>query len=101
MKTCLFSLFVYSQACLGECTGISFINSAILAVCHTHRIHSPPSFKKIAKRGKTSIGYFYGFKLHLAINDRGEMLAYMLAPGKVETQVLVSDLSKNIFGAMF
>jgi hypothetical protein len=61
-----------------------------------------PSFlKKIAKKGKTSIGYFYGFKLHLAINDRGEMLAYMLAPGKVEAQVLVSDLSADIFSKMF
>ncbi|KIC72640.1 Transposase DDE domain protein [Neochlamydia sp. TUME1] len=44
MKTCLFSLFVYSQACLGECTGISFIDSTLLAVCHTRRIHSHPSF---------------------------------------------------------
>nr|NGY94799.1 hypothetical protein [Neochlamydia sp. AcF84] len=64
----------------------------------------PTSFqvlKKIAKRGKTSTGYFYGFKLHLAINDKGEMLAYMLAPGNGETPVPVSDLPKNIFGKMF
>jgi hypothetical protein len=57
--------------------------------------------KKIAKRGKTSTRYFYGFKLHLIINDKRKILAYMLAPGNVETQVPVSDLSKSIFGTMF
>ncbi|BBI18192.1 transposase [Neochlamydia sp. S13] len=58
-------------------------------------------FKKIAKRGKASTRYFYGFKLHLIINDKGEILASMLTPGNMETQAPVSDLSKNIFGKMF
>ena len=83
MKTCLFPLFVFSQGCLGECTGISFVDSTILTVCHARRIHSHRVFKKIAKRGKTSTGWFYGFKLHLIVNDIGEILAYMLTPGNM------------------
>ncbi|KIC72093.1 Transposase IS4 family protein [Neochlamydia sp. TUME1] len=101
MKTCLFPIFVYSQACLGECTGISFVDSTLLTVCHTRRIHSHRVFKKIAIRGKTSTGYFYGFKLHLVINDRREILAYMLTPGNVDDRIPVPNLSKNIFGKMF
>ncbi len=101
MKTCLFPLFVFSQGCLGECTGISFVDSTILTVCHARRINSHRVFKKIAKRGKTSTGWFYGFKLHLIINDRGEMLAYMLTPGNTDDRVPVPDLSKEVFGKLF
>lgn len=101
MKTCLFPLFIFSQGCLGKCSGISFVDSTILTVCHARRINSHRVFKKMAKRGKTSTGWFYGFKLHLIINDAGEILAYMLSPGNVDDRVPVSDLSKNLFGKLF
>jgi hypothetical protein len=101
MKTCLFPLFVFSQGCLGECTGISFVDSTILTVCHARRINSHRVFRKVAKRGKTSTGWFYGFKLHLIINDKGEILAYMLTSGNVDDRVPVSELSKDVFGKLF
>lgn len=101
MKTCLFPLFVFSQGCLGECSGISFVDSTILTVCHARRINSHRVFKKLAKRGKTSTGWFYGFKLHLIINDSGEILAYMLTPGNIDDRVPVPELSKDIFGKLF
>ncbi len=101
MKTCLFPLFVFSQGCLGECTGISFVDSTILTVCHTRRIHSHRVFKKLARRGKTSTGWFYGFKLHLIINEIGEILAYMLTAGNIDDRVPVADLSKNLLGKLF
>jgi hypothetical protein len=101
MKTCLFPLFVFSQGCLGECTGISFVDSTILTVCHARRINSHRVFKKIARRGKTSTGWFYGFKLHLIINDAGEILAYMLTAGNIDDRVPVPDLSKDVFGKLF
>jgi hypothetical protein len=101
MKTCLFPLFIFSQSCLGECTGISFVDSTILTVCHARRINSHRVFKKIAKRGKTSTGWFYGFKLHLIINDQGEILAYMLTPGNIDDRFPVPDLSKELFGKLF
>lgn len=101
MKTCLFPLFVFSHGCLGECTGISFIDSTILTVCHARRVNSHRVFKRMAKRGKTSTGWFYGFKLHLIINDVGEILAYMLTAGNIDDRIPVTDLSKDIFGKLF
>lgn len=101
MKTCLFPLFIFSQGCLGKATGISFVDSTILTVCHARRINSHRVFKKIAKRGKTSTGWFFGFKLHLIINDVGEILAYMLTPGNVDDRVPVPALAKDLIGKLF
>lgn len=101
MKTCLFPLFVFSQGCMGKCTGISFVDSTVLTVCHPRRIHSHRVFKGVANRGKTSTGWFYGFKLHLVINERGQILAYMLSPGNVDDRKPVPELSKNLTGKLF
>lgn len=101
MKTCLFPLFVFSQGCLGNCSGISFVDSTILTVCHARRINSHRVFKTMARRGKTSTGWFYGFKLHLIINDSGEILAYMLTAGNVDDRVPVPALSTDLFGKLF
>lgn len=101
MKTCLFPLFVFSQGCLGQCTGVSFVDSTILTVCHARRINSHRVFKNMAKRGKTSTGWFYGFKLHLIINEVGEILAYMLTTGNIDDRIPVTELSKDIFGKLF
>jgi len=101
MKTCLFPLFIFSQGCLGKCTGLSFVDSTILTVCHARRIHSHRVFRTMAKRGKTSTGWFYGFKLHLIINETGEILAYMLTPGNVDDRVPVPWLSKDLLGKLF
>lgn len=101
MKTCLFPLFIFSQGCLGKCTGISFVDSTILTVCHARRISSHRVFRRMARRGKTSTGWFYGFKLHLIVNDKGEIMAYMLTAGNVDDRVPVQDLSKELFGKLF
>jgi hypothetical protein len=100
-KSVLFPIFIFLQGCLGDCTGISFIDSTILTVCHPRRIYSHRVFKRLAKRGKTSTGWFYGFKLHLIINHHGEILAFMLTPGNVDDRVPVPDLAKDLFGKIF
>ncbi len=75
-------LCVYLRtACLGTCPGISFIDSTALAVCKNPRIHSHKVFSGLAQRGKTSPGWFFGCKLHLIFNDRGEVRNRMLTPG--------------------
>ena len=100
-KSILFPICIFLQGCLGECTGISFVDSTILTVCHPRRIYSHRVFKKLAKRGKTSTGWFYGFKLHLVINHQGEILAFMLTPGNVDDRAPVSSLAKGLFGKLF
>jgi hypothetical protein len=88
---------------LGKCTGISFVDSTTLEVCHPRRIHSHKVFTGSAKRGKSSTGWFYGFKLHLVINDRGEILSCALTPGNItdNNAKIMEHLTRNVFGRLF
>jgi len=75
-------LCAYLRHCFGPCTGISFMDSTPLAVCHNRRIAQHKVFAGVATRGKTSVGWFFGFQLHLVFNDRGELLNIALTPGQ-------------------
>ncbi|PID26526.1 MAG: hypothetical protein CR982_09645 [Candidatus Cloacimonadota bacterium] len=87
----------------GKCTGISFIDSTRLKVCHNKRIHNHKVFKGLAKRVHISVGFFYGFKLHLVINDKGEILSFLITPGNVDDREPLKDKNfiKRIFGKIF
>ena len=69
---------------LRTCTGISFVDSTPLRVCRNQRILIHKTFEGLAERGKCSMGWFFGFKLHLIINDKGEILNFMFTPGNVD-----------------
>ena len=95
-------LCVYlKQACFGNCTGISFIDSTSLDVCLNQRIASHKVFAGLAERGKTSTGWFFGFKLHLVINDRVELLNVLLTPANVDDRKPVPKLVRKLFGKIF
>jgi len=87
--------------CLGRCTGISFVDSTSLDVCLNQRIHTHKVFAGLAARGKTSTGWFFGFKLHLIVNDQGELLQFCLSPGNVDDRKPVPRLAKSLFGKLF
>src|SRR5579859_4138605 len=97
----LLPLAVYLQTQMGRCTGISFIDSTALSVCKNARIAQHRVFAVDAARGKTSVGWFYGFKLHLVVNDRGELLAFCLTPGNVDDRRPVPRLVRRLFGNLF
>jgi IS5 family transposase len=97
----LIPLLVYFDQCKGYCTGVSFVDATSLAVCHNRRIARHKVFAEQAARGKTTMGWFYGFKLHFVINDRGEILAFYLTPGKVDDRQPVPDLTQGLFGKLF
>ena len=88
---------------VGKCKGISFMDSTILNVCHNRRIRSNKVFKYAAKRGKSSTGWFYGFKLHLIINDCGEILSFCITSGNVDDRdwKTLSKLTREIYGKLF
>ena len=90
----LFSLF-------GRCTGISFIDSTFLAVCDNRRISQHQVFAGVATRGRGSMGWCFGFKLHLVVNDGGELLACCLTPAQRADVKLLPKLSKRLFGKLF
>jgi hypothetical protein len=100
IPTALMPLCVYLNTRQGEDTGIAFIDSTALVVCHNRRIHSHRVFKQIARRGKTSMGWFYGFKLHLVVNDRGELLAFRITPGNVDDRQPVAGLTAGLTGKL-
>jgi len=101
MPTILVPLVAYLHSQLGRCSGISFIDSTSLAVCRNPRIHQHRVFDGRAARGKTSVGWFYGFKLHLVVNDQGELLAFCVTPGNVDDRRPVSKLVTGLFGKLF
>ena len=101
MPRALVPLCGYLQSRKGQCSGISFIDSTSLRVCHNRRIHSHKVFEGCARRGKTSVDWFYGFKLHFCINDRGELLCLRLTPGNVDDRRPVPELVKDLFGKLF
>jgi hypothetical protein len=97
----LVPLLAYLQSRYGACTGISFVDSTSLEVCDPKRISQHRVFTADGKRGKTSTGWFYGFKLHLAVNDRGELLSCCLTPGNVDDRTPVPTLVKHLHGKLF
>lgn len=101
MPSVLVPLLAYLQSRYGGCTGISFIDSTSLQVCDPKRINQHRVFATDAQRGKTSMGWFYGFKLHLAVNDRGELLACCLTPGNVDDRTPVPYMVKGLQGKLF
>ena len=87
----------------GVCSGITFMDSTTLDVCDSHRIPQHKVFQGIAERGKSSTGWFYGFKLHLTINECGEILNFYLTPGNIDdrNREVIGQLTKNIYGKVF
>ncbi len=101
IPTVLVPLCAYLQSTYGTSTGIAFIDSTALAVCDNRRIPRHRVFRDIAARGKTSMGWFYGFKLHLVINDRGELLSCRVTPGNVDDRRPVPMLTRGLWGRLF
>ena len=97
-----FMLYLH-HCCRGECTGISFIDSTILRVCHNKRIKRNKVFKGVEEVGKSTMGWFFGFKLHLIINDKGEILNFYLTKGNVDDRdaKTITNMTKKIFGKLF
>jgi transposase len=100
MAESLVPLCAYLNSRFGQCSGISFVDSLPLAVCHNRRIHSHRVFAEMARRGKSSVDWFYGFKLHLIVNDAGELLSIWLTTGNVDDRMPVPRMSERLYGKL-
>ncbi len=94
----LVALTAYLLSKTGDKTNLYYLDSTTLKVCHNKRIYRNKVFKGIATRGKSSMGWFYGFKLHLVINHKGEIMAFSLTKGNVDDRVPVEGLTRNLEG---
>ena len=85
-----------------DCTEISIIDSIPIKVCHIKREYSNKVFKGLANKGKTSVGWFFGFKIHFTINHHGEIIDLFITPGNVadNNPDIVDKITQNIFGKL-
>ena len=101
MPSTLIPLCAYLRSRFGSCSGISFMDSTSLRVCHNKRISQHKVFQNLAARGKTSVDWFFGFKLHLVVNDKGELLNFQVTPGNIDDRKPVPKLLQQLFGKVF
>jgi hypothetical protein len=100
-RRCLMLLCCFLHTRTGEITGISFIDSTPIDVCHRCRAHAHKVFKGLVSWGKNSVGWHFGFKLHLIINDQGELLAFKLTSANVDDRKPVPDMTRDLIGKLF
>jgi Transposase DDE domain len=101
IPSALVPLSAYLPTLFGPCTGISFIDSTPIAVCKNPRIHSNRVFRDLAARGKNSVDWFYGFKVHLVVSDQGDLLGYALTAGNVDDRMTLPQVIHRVFGKLF
>lgn len=99
-KSVLVPLCFFLQSFKGEQTGIYFVDSTLLKACHIKREKQNKVFKGLAEKSRSTMGWFFGFKLHLVINDQGEIMAFKLTAGNVDDRKPVPDLVKNLVGKL-
>jgi hypothetical protein len=101
MNRVIFHLILFSQINAGKRTGIYYIDSTCLPVCHIKRSKRHKTFEGIAQYGKTSVGWFFGLKLHIVINDRGELIAFKLTSGKQNDAKAGESIMEKLQGLIF
>ncbi len=104
MQSVLLPMTIFAKTCcLGNCTGISFVDSTPIQVCKAKRIKRNKVFKDFATTGKSTIGWFHGFKLHIVINDKGEILSFAITQANIDDREPLKNegFLKSIFGKLF
>lgn len=93
-------LSAFLHTLFSELDGVGFIDSTPVTVCHPKRIHNHQVFAAYAERGKTTKGWFYGFKLHIITNIHGDICACKLTPGNCDDRKPVESMTKFMVGVL-
>jgi hypothetical protein len=94
-------LMVLLHSLSGEQTGVYFADSTKLAVCHNRRIDRHKVFNGLAARGKTSMGWFFGLKLHFVINHKGQVMALRITSGNITDSTVLDEISRHLTGKLY
>ena len=100
IKSILVPLCFFLRCFYGEKTGIYFVDSTPLKVCHIKREKQHRVFKGLAQKARSTIGWFFGFKLHLVINNKGELMAFQITTANVDDRKPVANLVKTLVGKL-
>jgi hypothetical protein len=103
-QSCVMPMTIFLKTCcLGACTGISFVDSTPIRVCSNKRIRRNKVFKDLAQTGKSTMGWFHGFKLHIVINDKGEILNFCITQANVDDREPLKNerFLKAVFGKLY
>ena len=100
-KQLFIPLTILLHSLRGDATGIYFADATSLKVCRNKRIHRHKVFEGFAARGKTTMGWFFGLKLHIAINHKGQIMAVKITPGNTSDLSVLADLVKNLKGKCY
>lgn len=101
MPRCAMALAALLEKLQGQCSGLSIADSTPVVVCRNIRIPRNRVFRGLAARGKNSVGWFYGFKLHLVVNHLGELIRVKLTPGNVDDRKPLADYAEGLFGKLY
>lgn len=100
-KKLLMPLTLLIHSLTEEKTGLYFADSTPLKVCHNKRIGNHKVFKGLAKRGKSTMGWFFGFKLHVVVNNKGHLMAVKITPGNTDDREPLGDMTKGLTGKCY
>ena len=83
-------------------SGIGFVDSTMIPVCHNLRRYANKMFKDMATDGKGTVGWF-GFKPRFTCNDRGEIITFCLTGANVDDRVprVWNVLAKELYSRLF
>jgi Transposase DDE domain len=84
-----------------QCTGTSFVDSTSIEVCKAYRINRHKTFSGLARRSKTTKGWFFGFKLHLLISPTGDLVKARFTPGNTDDRKALEKMTDGLFGKIF
>ena len=104
MSRCFVAMTIFLKLALfGKCTGISFVDSTCIPVIHNKRFFSMKVFKDIATIGKSSMGWYINFKLHLLCNEKCEITNFNLTRACVDDRDVdvMNALTDKAFGKLY
>jgi hypothetical protein len=97
----IFPLILFTQLNAGKKSGIYYVDSSCLPVCHIKRSKRHKVFDEIADYGRTSVGWFFGLKIHLVVNNYGELIAFKITKGNVHDATAAKSLFLALEGLAF